>query len=88
MLAVKQFGPTTVHDAVDHCQLLIHSVKDAVLEPFTIMSKNLRCGSIPYNGCEKHLFCNGVLQNKVKDNVTMSCCGTQSYDKNKQILLW
>ncbi len=51
---------------------------------FKVMNKNLRCGSIPYNGCEK-MCCNGVLQNKVKDNVTMSCCGPQSYNKNKQI---
>ncbi len=54
------------------------------LGTFEIMSKNLWCGSTPYNGCEK-MCCNGVLHSKVKEYMTMSCCGTQSYDKNKQI---
>ena len=51
---------------------------------YKVTRKNTRCNSREYNACEK-MCCNGVIQNKVKDNVEMACCDTQSYDQNKQI---
>ena len=48
------------------------------------MSKNTTCNSREYNACTK-MCCNGVIQNKVKNDVEMACCGINSYDGKKQV---